>query len=586
MEIRPQAMAIPKDTEKLEQGKYGPIYPKTPACHGFTIIAKIIPGRESAFYEYGSEHREGGCRSARLPGPAPVALPPLGLYSQSRVETYFMYQGIFDTDFDKYTDDAVALFTRWVYRRFSRTSRAFLKIGRRNPEAFIKFVRAHQCPSFLEYGEYPYFSADEIKKALKIKAPCPTCWIRCSNKVLEIAGVDPERGHSMGETKQPARTYNQNHIPRKYTPGKRRVSIYWSWSYPWESQRNTAEMENRFSTMTEVRNVLWPAYETPEWSAAQFLQGIAGTLELFHRSAIAFQELTEEVTGHPVAVFQRIDQAGYKLPVDERILADTDTLLVFGLDHLPSEQAAEPARSTRSGVAETRRHLPHDRATPRRRFHRRSETASDGIQHHGDTLVPRQQRFSQYTRSLLQAFDVPVINQWGLRPALVKGTRDIAPLTAFRDLDKRGLLKNVPTLNFHPHLPHYALTRDDGKGSACARASADRSRSAPSVHSGGQYGIQLPAVAAAQRETRRRHPDGRFDELHDVVRRYRQPAKLLEEHRHGLAIEIGKRGYGDGTASLVLELDDIQSGVLRPRPSPYVATYIGFASMIERQAGS
>ena len=26
-------------------------------------------------------------------------------------ETYFMYQGIFDTDFDKYTEDAVALFT-------------------------------------------------------------------------------------------------------------------------------------------------------------------------------------------------------------------------------------------------------------------------------------------------------------------------------------------------------------------------------------------------------------------------------------------------------------------------------------------
>ena len=35
-------------------------------------------------------------------------------------------------------------------------------------------------------------------------------------------------------TPQPARTYNQNHIPRKYTPGKRRLSIYWTWSYPWE----------------------------------------------------------------------------------------------------------------------------------------------------------------------------------------------------------------------------------------------------------------------------------------------------------------------------------------------------------------
>src|SRR5437899_2986824 len=138
----------------------------------------------------------------------------------------------------------------------------------------------------------------------------------------------------------PARTYNQNHVARKYTAGKRRLSIYWTWSYPWESQRDPAAMENRFSTMTEVRNVLWPEYETPEWIAAQFLQGIAGTLELFHRSTLAFQKAAGEVTGHPVAVFQRIDQAGYKLPIDERILADTDTLMVFGLDHLVSEQEA------------------------------------------------------------------------------------------------------------------------------------------------------------------------------------------------------------------------------------------------------
>ncbi|MGB7716775.1 MAG: hypothetical protein WBL81_17675, partial [Pseudolabrys sp.] len=141
-------------------------------------------------------------------------------------------------------------------------------------------------------------------------------------------------------TLTPARTYNQNHIPRKYTSGKRRLSIYWTWSYPWESQRDPAAMENRFSTMTEVRNVLWPNYETPEWSAAQFLQGIAGTLELFHRSTLSFQQITGEATGHPVAVFQRIDQAGFKLPIDERVLADTDTLMVFGLDHLLSEQEA------------------------------------------------------------------------------------------------------------------------------------------------------------------------------------------------------------------------------------------------------
>ena len=39
-----------------------------------------------------------------------------------------------------------------------------------NVNAFIKFFRDHHCPSFLEYGEYPYVSADEVKKALKIKA--------------------------------------------------------------------------------------------------------------------------------------------------------------------------------------------------------------------------------------------------------------------------------------------------------------------------------------------------------------------------------------------------------------------------------
>ena len=88
--------------------------------------------------------------------------------------------------------------------------------------------------------------------------------------------------------------------------------------------------------ITEVRNVIYPAYEKPEFEAANFLQGIAGTLELFHRSTLSFQDVAGELTGHPVAVFQRVDQAGYAQPIDERILDDTDTLMVFGLDHLTS----------------------------------------------------------------------------------------------------------------------------------------------------------------------------------------------------------------------------------------------------------
>jgi hypothetical protein len=216
--------------------------------------------------------------------------------------------------------------------------------------------------------------------------------------------------------------------------------------------------------MTEVRRVAWPAYEGTEWNKMNFLQGIAGTLELFHRSTLSFQKVAGEATGHPVAVFQRIDQAGYKVPIDERVLQDADTLMVFGLDHLVSEQNATPEE-----IAAIREWLkregtclllaPHHDVG----FTDNAEQRQQEYVHHGDPLVPRQQRFGQYTRSLMDGLGVPIINQYGLRPALVKGTKQISPLTVNNDLDKLRLLNGVTTFNFHPHLPHYALTTDDNK---------------------------------------------------------------------------------------------------------------------------
>src|SRR6266511_3123953 len=109
MEIKPAAMVIPKDTSHLEQGKYGPIFPRTPACYGFTIIANVKPGRADTMREYGST-------LARALEVDPDLLAPLKLHYLRWVlfddDTRFMYQGIFDTDFDKYTEDAIALFTR------------------------------------------------------------------------------------------------------------------------------------------------------------------------------------------------------------------------------------------------------------------------------------------------------------------------------------------------------------------------------------------------------------------------------------------------------------------------------------------
>jgi hypothetical protein len=166
---QPQAMAIPKEGYfELRQGKYGPVFPKTPANYGFTIIAKIKPGREETIRSYGKTI-EGAIREA------PDLLAPLKLHYLRWVlfnigrETYFMYQGIFDTEFDKYTDDAVALFAKSGVNTVFENLEGFPEDWKTNVPAFIKFVREHQCPSFLEYGEYPYASGDEIKKALRLK---------------------------------------------------------------------------------------------------------------------------------------------------------------------------------------------------------------------------------------------------------------------------------------------------------------------------------------------------------------------------------------------------------------------------------
>ncbi len=266
----------------------------------------------------------------------------------------------------------------------------------------------------------------------------------------------------MAQAKARPRTYNQVLVPRKYTPGKRRVSIYWTWSYPWESNRDVTELDNRFSTMTEVRRTAWPDYEGIEYSEKMFLQGIAGTLELFHLSLLRFQNLVGEITGHPVAVYQRIDQAGQKQQLDHGVLDDTDTMMVFGLDHLVTEQEAAPEEieALRQFLSREGTCLilgPHHDVGCTMDFKQRAMEYA----HHGDPLVPSQQRFGKYTRSLMKGLGVPVENRYGLRPATVSGTTRLQPLLKANDHDSRGWLDGVSTFNFHPHLPHYAVTTDD-----------------------------------------------------------------------------------------------------------------------------
>src|ERR1700757_595410 len=105
-------MAIPKEGYfKREQGRFGPMYPRTPACYGFSVVGKVKPGREQAIRDYGKKIEEA------VKG-APNVLAPLKLHYLRWIlfdvgsGLHFMYQGIFDTDFDKYLEDAIALFLK------------------------------------------------------------------------------------------------------------------------------------------------------------------------------------------------------------------------------------------------------------------------------------------------------------------------------------------------------------------------------------------------------------------------------------------------------------------------------------------
>src|SRR5690348_18366743 len=75
--MTPAAMAIPEEGYfELEEGRYGPIFPQTPANYGFSILAKVKRGREAVVREYGKTLEEGVRND-------PQMLAPLKLHFRS-----------------------------------------------------------------------------------------------------------------------------------------------------------------------------------------------------------------------------------------------------------------------------------------------------------------------------------------------------------------------------------------------------------------------------------------------------------------------------------------------------------------------
>ena len=179
MEIKPQAVVIPKETDHLEQGEI-----RSDLSQDAGVLW-VHDHRERQAGQGGSDPQLRDQRWRRRWRRTPTCSRPLKLHYLRWVlfdnDTRFMYQGIFDTDFDKYTEDAVVLFGQAGVNTVFENLEGFPMDWKTNPDAFIKFVRDHQCPSFLEYGEYPYVTRRRDQEGPEDQGtPCPRCSIRCS----------------------------------------------------------------------------------------------------------------------------------------------------------------------------------------------------------------------------------------------------------------------------------------------------------------------------------------------------------------------------------------------------------------------
>ncbi|MDV2998038.1 MAG: hypothetical protein N4J56_007743 [Chroococcidiopsis sp. SAG 2025] len=238
----------------------------------------------------------------------------------------------------------------------------------------------------------------------------------------------------------------------------RRFALYFSWSRPQEIGAELGKLENRYPTLFEFRRTIWPGYE---WAAhpGQYKQGISGFLDhvvLFDFKH--FSDVISEVTGNPVPLIQRQGDNGTIQLLNENFLKDIDTLIVVSLDHFATEQ-----KPTVAEVEAIKSFLEREDACllicPQHDVGSEDDQTSREVEflHHGDRLVPAQQRIGGFARAILAELGFPIENQFGLNPAKSSKDSSPAPLLVFPELDDFKILQGVTTFNLHAHLPHYSV---------------------------------------------------------------------------------------------------------------------------------
>jgi len=237
----------------------------------------------------------------------------------------------------------------------------------------------------------------------------------------------------------------------------RRIALYFSWSRAKENSAPLGVLENRFPALFEFRRAIWPHYEHAS-DPVEFQQDVLGFLDhvvLFDFQR--FREVIKTATGTLPAVVQREDSNGKSSLLNQDMLQSVDTLIVISLDHLSTAQELQPEEVKALNKFLERRDAtlvvcPH---------HDIGATDDQGRRivehsHHGDVLVPSQQRLGGFARSILAAFGLQIENQFGLSPEK-SADGSPAPLRISRDADELGILEGVTTFNVHGHLPHLSI---------------------------------------------------------------------------------------------------------------------------------
>ncbi|HZQ44648.1 MAG TPA: hypothetical protein VFA99_15450 [Acidobacteriaceae bacterium] len=237
-------------------------------------------------------------------------------------------------------------------------------------------------------------------------------------------------------------------------PG-RRFELYFSWSRPAEIGSDLGILENRYPTLFELRRATWPEFEELK-DVGAYNQGTAGFLDDVVLSDFKrFREVIQCVTGQPVGLTQRVGDDGLLHTIDSELLQRTDTLIVVSLDHLRTSQTPTTEevelvmdflRRENSCLIICPHHFVGDESA--------HAVREQEFKHHGDLLVPEQQRIGGFARELLRALGFLIENRYGLRPARSQRDFSPAPLQILVDSRMPNVLQNVTSFNLHAHLPH------------------------------------------------------------------------------------------------------------------------------------